>query len=122
MVNDMYVVLSILCIIILIILRKHNKAINRWNDREEFYSSDCDESLIKIGGVSINPSTQEIVGWHVHYKNTVFYVPMNNMDLSEYVDSNEWEFINGFKKRKDPQLKGIHWDQMISLNGKGKWD
>ena len=57
---------------------------NIWDDREEFYSSDCDESLIKVKGFTINKNTGELL-WQAEYKSANFVVSDNSIKMYKYL-------------------------------------
>lgn len=100
---DIMTILIIVCSVVGMIAItysvKANKQIeNIWNDREEFYSSDCDESLIQVKGFTIDHNTGELL-WQVKYKSANFVVSDDNIKMYKYLT---------------PQMVDIYEDAMCS--------
>lgn len=110
------IVSSVIGIIALTYSVKANKAIEqKWNDRQEFYSSDCDESMVEVLGFNVNPETREIIEWRVKYGSATFPVPHNNLDMTKYLNEDEIKWKEDFINKKNDRLKGIDWSQVIHL-------
>ena len=93
---------------------KANKQLEqKWDDRQEFYSSDCDESMVEVLGFNVNPETREIIEWRVKYGSATFPVPHNNLDMTKYLNEDEIKWMEDFINRKNNRLKGIDWSQVI---------
>ena len=88
------IVSSVVGIIAITYSVKANKQIeNIWNDREEFYSSDCDESLIQVKGFTIDHNTGELL-WQVKYKSANFVVSDDNIKMYKYLTPQMLDIYN----------------------------
>ena len=86
---DIMTILIIVCSIVGLIAItysvKANKQIEQmWADREEFFSSDCEESWIEVKGFTVDPPTGETL-WQVKYKTANFVVGDNTIKMYKYL-------------------------------------
>lgn len=88
MTNILIIITLVIALIAVIVGYRSSKLQSNMNeqleDRQEFYSSNCDLGLINIIGVEINDDKKVNV-WTVKYRSAIFSVSNNNMNLSEYL-------------------------------------